>query len=275
MSRFAKLVMSLEPTTESPISAGQSVFGRFGTEVKWAFSPPWNWLGGVGANLLLSLLWLLWTPLTGRSHGSWIVLVGTYFAVFILADVTTTNVLGADAERVRLSLIRDVPVTRLLITKNLVLVAVVGLPTLLLTAVLTLASTSSYRLVMTLPGVALPVLAWLGVGNLISVLLPVPVKSSPQRWRERHDKRATFRWLAHLALPYLLLYEVNKASAIPRGVMRALPPHFHTPELMGILFSGAGLLLWSAGTLAAKWVIHQRGFALPASNGRPAMTVRR
>lgn len=275
VSRFARLVIPLEPTAEPPILAGQSLFGRFVAEVKWAFTPPWNWLGGVGANLLLSLLWLLWTPLTGRSHGSWIVLVGTYFAVFILADVTTTNVLGADAERVRLNLSQDVPVTRLLITKNLVLVAVVGLPTLLLTAALTLTNTSSYRLVMTLPGVALPILAWLGVGNLVSVLLPVPVKPLQQRWRERHDRRATFRWLFHLALPYLLLYEVDKANAIPRLLMRTLPRHSHTPELMGIFFSGTGALLWAAGTMAATWTIHRRGFHLPASNGQPAMTVHR
>lgn len=267
--------MPLEPTTEPPILVGGSLVSQFVAEVKWAFSPPWNWLGGVGANLLLSLLWLLWTPLTGRSHGSWIVLVGSYFAEFILADVTTTNVLGADAERVRLNLSQNVPVTRLLMTKNLVLLAVVGLPTLALTAVLTLTNTSSYRLVMTLPGVALPILAWLGVGNLVSVLLPVPIKPLLQRWRERHDRRATFRWLFHLALPYLLLYEVDKASAIPRLAMRALPRHFHTAELMGTAFFATGLLLWTAGTLAARWVTHRRGFRLPASNGRSAMTVRR
>jgi hypothetical protein len=52
---------------------------------------------------VLSLLWLAYSPLTGH-HRGWVVLVGTYFASFVLADVTTTNILGVDAQRVRLSL---------------------------------------------------------------------------------------------------------------------------------------------------------------------------
>lgn len=212
-------------------------------------------MGGVGANLVLSLLWLLWAPLTGGQHRSWIVLVGTYFAVFILADVTTTNVLGADAERVRLNLGHGVPVLlRLLVLKNLVLIAVVGIPTLVLTAVLTLNNTESYRLAMTLPGVALPILAWLGVGNLVSVLFPVAVKPLVQRWREQHDLRATARWLFHLTLAYLLLYEVNRAGDIPRAVIRALPRHSRGPEISGLLFTVVGVAIWAAGTLAATWV---------------------
>ncbi len=53
-------------------------------------------------------------------------LVGTYFAVFVLADVTTTNVLGADASRVHRALEAGRPLRRILFVKNLTLLVIVG-----------------------------------------------------------------------------------------------------------------------------------------------------
>ena len=58
------------------------------------------------------------------------------------------------------------------------------------------------RLAITLPDVALPIFAWLGVGNLVSVLLPVAVVPLHRRWQRRHDRRSTMRWLWHFLLPY-------------------------------------------------------------------------
>src|SRR6476660_2729148 len=69
-------------------------------EVRWAFTPPRSWLSGVAANLVLALVWLLAQPLHLPRHHDWVILIGTYFSSFILADVTTTNMLGADHIRV-------------------------------------------------------------------------------------------------------------------------------------------------------------------------------
>ena len=69
-------------------------------EIRWAFTPPRVWLSGVGANLLLALVFLIVDPLHQHGHRDWVILVGTYFASFILADVTTTNLLGVDRIRV-------------------------------------------------------------------------------------------------------------------------------------------------------------------------------
>ena len=63
---------------------------------------------------------------------------------------------------------------RSLLIKNLTLLVVVGLPTMIATAVITVTSEADYRLAITLPGVLFPILTWLGVGNLVSVALPVP-----------------------------------------------------------------------------------------------------
>ena len=231
-------------------------------EVRWSFSPPLTWLCGVGVNLVLSLLWLVWVPLRGHSHGDWVILVGSYFAVFVLADVTTTNVLGLDAIRVRDGLARGVALRRILVTKNLALLVIVGLPTMLLTAALTARSETAYRLVLTLPGVALPIMAWLGVGNVVSVLLPVATAPLAQRWRQRRRTGATLRWLAHLGLPYVLLYAVDPVGDTAGTLLGLLPRAWRTAETRGVTMALLGLTIWILGTVLADGIVRRRGLPL-------------
>jgi hypothetical protein len=255
-------VHSLTVGSADPAVFERHLVARVLDEVRWSFTWPCYWLVGVAVNLALSLLWLLWVPLRGHPHSDWVILVGTYFAVFILADVTTTNVLGLDAERTRAGLERGIPVRRLLLTKNYALLVIVGLPTLLLTAVFTLRSEVPYRLTLTLPGVALPMLAWLGVGNVVSVLLPVAIRPLRTRWYERGQWRRTLPWLAHLAIPYALLYAVDPVGDTPRAVVRMLPRVWHTAEIRGTANVITGLLMWILGTVLAGWIVQRRGLRM-------------
>jgi len=231
-------------------------------EVRWSFTPPMTWLVGVGVNLVLSGAWWLVLPLTGRQRSDWVIVVGTYFATFILADVTTTNVLGLDALRVRVSLVRGVALRRILAVKNLALLVIVGLPTLLVAAVLTVTSEDPYRLVLTLPGVAFPILTWLGVGNIVSVLLPVAVTPLRERWERRRELVATSRWLSCLGLPYVLLYAVNPVSHIPGAVFRNWPTLPRTAEYRGLVVGLTGVLLWVLGTAVALSIVRLRGLRI-------------
>lgn len=227
---------------------GRRWWGRLLGEVRWSFRPPWTWLSGVAVNLVLSLLYLAYDPITGQPHRDWAILVGSYFAVFILADVTTTNVLGADSRRVRDGLSSGVSLRRILVSKNLALLLIVGLPTLIATAAITLGSEAGYRLVLTLPGVAFPILTWLGVGNVVSVLLPVAAIPLRQRWLRRREIRPTVRWLFHLGLPYLLLLAVDPVGELPRFLIHELPFVGHTAPGRGFLLCVAGLILYVLGT---------------------------
>jgi hypothetical protein len=227
-------------------------------DLRWAFRRPYGWLLGIGVNLLLSVAYLVVVPLRGGTHRDWAILVGTYFAVFVLADVTTTNVLGVDTERTRLRLMRGLSLARILLVKNLVLLVIVGLPTLVATAAITIHDEANYRLELTLPGVLYPVLTWLGVGNLVSVLLPYRPVPLVTRWHERRVRSRTVRWLVCLGTPYALCVAVDPMSDLPRYVTHTLrlpPGHaVHGVELLVL-----GLLAWGLFTAAALVTAHRRG----------------
>ena len=103
-----------------------------------------------------------------------------------------------------------------------------------------------------------PVLIWLGVGNLVSVLLPYWPVPLVTRWRERRAGPAPSRWLVCLGLPYALCVAVDPMSKLPRYVTRVLhlgPSHaLHAVELLAL-----GLLVWSVFTAVALVVAHRRG----------------
>ncbi|MGV9665472.1 hypothetical protein ACWDUL_13910 [Nocardia niigatensis] len=247
----------------NPIEPGRPLWRQVADEVRWSFTPPALWLEGVGANVVLSGLFLLISPLTLHKHG-WVVLVGVYFATFVLADVTTTNVLGVDADRTRLSLAAGVPVRRILMVKNLALLLIVGLPTLLATAVLT-AATSTHpmqRTGVSVADVALPILAWLGVGNLVSALLAVPPRALGQRWAARRDWRSTLPWLTHLVLPYGLYYFVAPIDGEQRAILGHHLGRSMSGELRGAIHIGVGLTVWLTGTVLAVAVVRRRGLRM-------------
>lgn len=179
------------------------------------------------------------------------IVIGSYSAVWILADVTTTNLLGADARRVEPGLRRGGGLRRILLIKNLALLLIVGLPTLLATAVITVTTDHDYKLALTLPGVLFPILTWLGVGNIASVLLPVATIPWRERWRQRRLFRRTARWLASLALPYALLGAVDPVTALPRFVIRHLPFLQPTVQARGAVLCVLGLARWGVGTSLA------------------------
>lgn len=142
-------------------------------EIRWLFHPPYACLNGVAINVVLAAIWLLVQPLTRHHmHNDLIVVVDTYFASFVLADITTTNMLGSDHYRVQAAMTSGTALSRILVVKNLALFAVIGLPTLVTAVVFTLWFDTSSRLLRTVPNVLVPVVSWLGIGNLVSVLLP-------------------------------------------------------------------------------------------------------
>jgi hypothetical protein len=220
-------------------------------EIRWAFTPPRTWLLGVVANLFLAAGWLVVQPLTvhGR-HQDWVVLVGTYFSSFVLADVTTTNLLGADHYRVMEGLSNGVRLWRILAVKNLALVVLVGLPTLATAMAMTLWFEKPSRLVVTIPNVAVPIVSWIGVGNLVSVLLPVSAEPLIRRWRQRGDRRRTARWLGALVLPYALYYVADPMDGVGHRLLWR-----QAPSLVGRVLGRDSKSFVHLGIAVAVWMV--------------------
>lgn len=238
-----------------------------GAEIRWAFTPPRTWLMGVLANVVFAATWLLVQPLTtGRHHSDWVILVGTYFSSWVLADVTTTNLLGADHYRVRQALSDGVPFWRIMLIKNLALLAIVGLPTLTAAVALTLWLETPSRLGVTIPTVAVPIVSWLGVGNVISVLHPVSVEPLIRRWRQRGDRLRTGGWVLALALPYALYYVADPMNGVEHRVLWTQVPKLIWPvfgrDTKSFVHLGIAAGVYTAGTVAALLWVRKRGLQI-------------
>jgi hypothetical protein len=245
----------------------RNLWSALGAEIRWAFTPPHNWLMGVLANLVFAAGWLLVQPLTtGAGRTDWVILVGTYFSSWILADVTTTNLLGADHYRVLQALSDGVPFWRILLIKNLALLAIVGLPTLLAAMLLTLWRESPAHLAITIPTVAVPIVSWLGVGNLISVLHPVSVEPLLRRWRQRTDRRRTGGWVLALSLPYALYYVADPMNGVEHRVLWTQVPALIWPvfgrDTKSFVHLAIATGVWIGGTVAALLWVRKRGFQI-------------
>ncbi|RRD47777.1 hypothetical protein [Tessaracoccus sp. OH4464_COT-324] len=174
----------------------------FVEEMRWTFTPPFGWLQGVAFNLTLAAAYLVVWPLAFDERYDVVLLFTVYFATFIMADVTTTNIFGHDFSRTQRRLDAGEGFMGILFQKNLIQLMVVILPMFVITGLVTWWWAGVDELVLALPGILYPMLLWLGVGNLVSVAFPV--LPAPVKWR-LHNWRAGM-WRMHL--PVLLAYGI-------------------------------------------------------------------
>ena len=183
-----------------------------------------GWLQGVAFNAALAAGYLLFWPLVASEQYDIVSLFTVYFATFIMADVTTTNVFGHDIVRTVRALEAGRSFASLIAVKNAVQVIVVVIPMSLITFGVTWWVEGADDLPLTIPGVLYPMLLWLGIGNLLSVL--APALPAPLAWRIGTLRRGWPGWRLHratllaYAIPYLLYY-VTAASDLP-GNLNAL-----------------------------------------------------
>jgi hypothetical protein len=148
-----------------------------------------------------------------------------------------------------------VPLWRVLLVKNLALVVIVGLPTLAAAMAMTLWLETPARLAVTIPNVAVPIVSWLGVGNLVSVLFPVGSEPLVRRWEQRRNRRAMAKWVAHLGVPYALYFVADPTGSFEhdffwRQVPLAIAPLLG-PGSRGFVHIGIAAAVWTITTALA------------------------
>ncbi|HEY2225477.1 hypothetical protein [Actinomycetospora sp.] len=247
----------------SPLTALATVPGfalDVAAEVAATFGRRRTRLLGLVANLVLALGyvgWSHWHPnrpeMFAAAH------LGVAVVVWIMADVVNTNQLGADGEEVAAQLARGRGVARILATKNLALATVIAPVALAVTlGAQALASRAPDLGRASLADVG-AVFCWLGLGSVLSVLMPY----RPLPWRDRLAARHTWlRWTVCVTAPWIVVLGLEPALGV-------------ADRAAGLTGRGGtlalGIVCWGLGLAAAARLARRRNQALRRQlHGSPA-----
>jgi hypothetical protein len=235
----------------APLAAGPRFALDVLAEVAATFGHRRARLAGVLLNLVLALAyvgWSHWHP--NRPEAFAAAHLGVAVVIWMMADVVNTNQLGADGEEVADQLARGRGAARILATKNLALAAVIVPIAIAVTLGAQLLATRAPDLERASFADVGAVFCWLGVGSVLSVLLPY----RPLPWRARLRARHTWlRWAVCLTTPWVVVL----------GLEPALGTADHAVGLTGPAGTLVlGLACWALGLAAAGRLARRRHRAL-------------
>jgi hypothetical protein len=231
-------------------------------ELRWTWSGRKWWLLGMLGNLVLAIGYLLVTDYDPRVAGDIKVAnVGLAVVLWCLADPINTNQLGNDSERVVNSLRAGDGVGRILAVKNLALVMLL-LPLALMISVVHWLLAGRWHLVPhTIVTDVGAVFLWMGVGSVVSVLLPYPPIRIRARVKALLARKSIVRYAACLAAPYALWYGIVNVLHIPWNEIsdhRLLGSRVTEFPKYALVYLGICLVYWGLGLWLA--VIYDRRF---------------
>lgn len=234
-------------------------------ELNWTFTLPMTWLQGVGINLFLAAAYLFIWPLQANPKYDTVLLFCIYFATFIMADITTTNIFGPDLQRTYAKLAAGESFKRILLRKNLVQFIVIMFPVTFVTWAWTEYLYQDSEMLRTIPGVLYPMLLFLGIGNVISVLFVVP--SASFSWRLKN----WMQWSWHLpelisyAIPFMIfgLWVYTDFPGNINFILRELGEDIMVlPGESALALTVGSALLYVLHTLLAIWLFKRGCFRI-------------
>jgi hypothetical protein len=221
-------------------------------ELRWTLSGRKGWLLGIAGNLALAYAYLAVTQPNPQRLGDIAAAnVGLAVVVWCLSDVVNTNQLGSDGDRVAASLeVRD-SVARILVSKNLALAIMLVPLAFAISVVHWIWEGRFHHLVHTAVYDIGSVFLWLGMGSVVSVLLPF----RPLSIRARLKARST--WLRYglcQAAPYVA-YGIVWLLRRPYHILYSLAifgqPHGNFTGY-ALLYLGIGFAYWGVGLWLAS-----------------------
>jgi hypothetical protein len=239
-----------------PLEPRVGLRGDILDELRWTWAGRKGWLLGLFGNLVLAIGYLLITDYDPHVSGDIKVAnVGLAVVLWCLADPINTNQLGNDSERVVNSLKAGDSVARILAIKNIAL-AVLLLPFAFLISAIHWLIAGRWHLVPHTIVVDLgAVFLWMGVGSVVSVLLPYPPIRIRSRVKALLARRSVVRYAACLAAPYALWYGIVKVLHIPWNEIwdnRLLGPREVDLPKYALVYLGLSLLYWLVGLSIAQ-----------------------
>jgi hypothetical protein len=254
-----------QPATEPRLG----LVGDIVDELRWIATSRKGWLIGLTGNFVIAVIYVGYTHYDPHRTGDIrIAHVGTAVAIWVLSNTLNTNQLGADRDRVLASLRQGDTVPRILAIKNLSLAAFL-VPLALIISVAVRILVDRWRL---LPHAAMAdvgaVFLWLGLGSVISVLLPYRPIALRQRWKARHT---WLRWAICLAVPDLSYFAVMPVLHLPYIAVYQLQvfgpyqPHFLA---YSFFYLAMGLAYWALGLWLASLYARRRASRFNADLAR-------
>lgn len=240
---------------------------HFVQELRWTFTMPMIWLQSVLVNLALAAFYLLFKQPDLHGHYDTVLLYCVYFATFMLADVTTTNIFGVDMARTTQALEQGQSFLRILLRKNAVQFTVIVVPVLIVTAAWTEYLYHDSEMMRTIPGVLYPMLLFMAIGNLISVLFPV--LQAPFGWhvKEWRNWRYQVPLLTSYAIPFLI-FAAWVYTDLPGNLNTLLrtagSDNFVPPAESAVALLVASYAIYWGVTLLATVIFKRRGFVFLA-----------
>jgi hypothetical protein len=233
-------------------------------ELRWTFSGRKGWLLGMAFNLAVALVVVGYQDYDPHKPGDIkIAGVGVAVVAYVLASTLATNQLGADADRVINSVERGDRVPRILALKNVAL-AVLLIPVALLVSLIVRLLVERWRLMPVTAAYDVgAVVLWLGIGNVLSVMLPYRPISLRARLKARKSWK---RWALRQAMPYALYYLGQPVLIFPAGLAHKFevfgkPRFLDYPDLLyyPLITLGNALVVWLLGLwLATAWTNRHR-----------------
>jgi hypothetical protein len=235
---------SLLPDVSRPKALSPSLKAMAG-ELRWIFSERKSWLVGLGFNLAVAVVYVGYEHFHPHSHDEVrIAGIATETVAWVLADVINTNQLGADADYVSRSLDSGHSITREMALKNLALACLLFPAAFVLSVGVRLAIDHWRAIPHAVMFDLSVVFVWLGVGSLLSVLLPYRPIPLRERWRNR---KSWFRWCCCLVAPYVVLFAIIRPLRWPADQIASLL--YGSPELHELGYSFVymvyGFVLWA------------------------------
>ena len=209
-------------------------------------------------SLASGLLYLGWVRFANwDKYGPWLPFLAVLVVSTIMGGSACVNAMAFDAQRVRDALDRGIRPWQIMVVKNISLGVVVFPVGLLISLMLAWSSGRWGTLLAALIVVITLILLWSGVGNVLSVTLPVRDVSL-----KRHFKEHTIRtFVVAFGISWAIGYGVNAVLIWRYLAARQLAERWDSPLLAGVWFVAGGVLIWLLLTVMAVAILNQTEFS--------------
>ena len=204
------------------------------------------------------MAYLVWIRLFNwDKYQPWLPFLAVLVISTIMGGSACVNAMAFDAARVRASLDSGIRPWQIIVVKNIALAVIVFPVGLVMSIGLAWNSGKPWAMFAAILAVITLLFLWSGVGNVLSVTVPVRDVSLKRHWKEHTLK--TF--VVAFGIAWVIGYGVNAILLWRYLAARELAERWGSPLLAGLYFVAGGVLIWILLTVLAVAIGNQTDFS--------------